>query len=220
METYQVGGFSFTDEETARAANKELKAVDFILEQMKTADEATVLKVYNQLLDKKMFTTPVGLTFLQQLRENLVATGDFGDVRPIDYLDDISSAKETKKEEQPKAVNETTSAKPESVKAVKPEKIKVKSTKKEKTKPVEKKEKTKTVLDTDAQIIRLKRINNVLIVVCIAFFLCILGMFYVNSTINSPNILNYEQKLLDKYSSWEQDLTEREEALRQKDGTQ
>lgn len=50
----------------------------------------------------------------------------------------------------------------------------------------------------------------------IAFFtsvvllLCVIGMFIVSSTSNSPNILNYETKLINKYEQWEQELEQRE----------
>ena len=64
---------------------------------------------------------------------------------------------------------------------------------------------------------RLKLINRILLILCITLLLCVLGMFYVNSTINSPTILNYEEKLIDKYSSWEQELTEREAAVKEKE---
>lgn len=48
----------------------------------------------------------------------------------------------------------------------------------------------------------------------IAFLLIILGMFVIMLTSKQPTILNYESKLRDKYSSWEQELNERERDLR------
>lgn len=47
----------------------------------------------------------------------------------------------------------------------------------------------------------------------VVLFLCVIGMFAVNLTSNSPTILNYETKIIDKYERWEQELTEREAAL-------
>ena len=41
----------------------------------------------------------------------------------------------------------------------------------------------------------------------------IIGMFIIASTSDSPTILNYENKLIDKYAEWEQELDEREAAL-------
>ena len=76
------------------------------------------------------------------------------------------------------------------------------------------------VKNDSSEIKRLKAINKVLLIFCIALLLCVLGMFYVSTTINSPTILDYEEKLIDKYSSWEQDLTEREEAIREKEQEQ
>lgn len=43
------------------------------------------------------------------------------------------------------------------------------------------------------------------------------GMFYVAMTGNNPNILNYEKAIVDKYAAWEQELTEREQAIREKE---
>ena len=53
-------------------------------------------------------------------------------------------------------------------------------------------------------------INIVLVVVIIA-------LFVITSTSKNPNILNYENAILDKYSSWEEELTQREKAVREKE---
>ena len=42
-------------------------------------------------------------------------------------------------------------------------------------------------------------------------------MFVITLTGNNPTILNYEQKLQNKYAGWEQELTERENAVREKE---
>lgn len=52
---------------------------------------------------------------------------------------------------------------------------------------------------------------NVLLVIAVAV------MFIVANTSNHPNVLNYREKLLNEYSSWEQDLTQRENELREKE---
>lgn len=46
--------------------------------------------------------------------------------------------------------------------------------------------------------------------------LVIMTMFIIAKTSDQVNIINYEEKLIDKYASWEQDLTERENKLREK----
>lgn len=61
---------------------------------------------------------------------------------------------------------------------------------------------------------RLSLAVNVLLAILIA------GMFWVSLTGSNPNILNYERVLLNKYSSWEQELTERENAIREREREQ
>ena len=56
---------------------------------------------------------------------------------------------------------------------------------------------------------------SVLLNICLA--LLVIGMFAVAYTSEHPNILNYERVIVDKYASWEQDLTEREDAFREKE---
>ena len=54
-------------------------------------------------------------------------------------------------------------------------------------------------------------LNVILIVI-------IVGMFLVNYlTGNSVNVFNYENALIDKYESWENNLKERETAIREKE---
>jgi len=64
-----------------------------------------------------------------------------------------------------------------------------------------------------------KRKNStaVLIAVCVGLVVMVIALFAVAFTSKHPNILNYENVILDKYSSWEQELTERETAIREKE---
>ena len=43
----------------------------------------------------------------------------------------------------------------------------------------------------------------------------VVGMFLISATSGHPTILNYEEELVNRYSAWEQELTEREAALRE-----
>ena len=47
----------------------------------------------------------------------------------------------------------------------------------------------------------------------------VIGMFIVASTSDSSTIINYENKLIDKYAAWEQELDEREAALKEREQT-
>ncbi len=203
MAKYNIGGYIFDDENKAKKAAKELKAVEYILGQIKDGDEKAVLTVYKKLLNQRMFSTEIGMSFLAQLRQNLLDSEVF---TPED-IPPVYSLEEPPKDVTPEEKTEDTNSSSDE---------KVSKAKKEKA---DKKVVAKVTSDS-SEIKRLKAINKVLLILCIALLLCVLGMFYVSTTINSPTILDYEEKLIDKYSSWEQDLTEREEAIREKEQEQ
>ena len=54
-------------------------------------------------------------------------------------------------------------------------------------------------------------ILNILLVIAIG------AMFVISAKSDQPNIFNYERVLTDRYASWEQELTEREQAVRDKE---
>ena len=58
---------------------------------------------------------------------------------------------------------------------------------------------------------RLSVIMNIVMIVAI------IAMFIITLNSDQPNILNYERNLQNKYASWEQELTEREQAVREKE---
>ena len=51
----------------------------------------------------------------------------------------------------------------------------------------------------------------------IVLVLLVIAMFAITMTGKTENILNYEKAVTDRYASWEQDLTEREAAVREKE---
>ncbi len=64
-----------------------------------------------------------------------------------------------------------------------------------------------------------KKTNKFQISVLINVFLAILvaAMFVITLKSDNPNILNYKQTIVDQYASWEQELSEREQAVREKE---
>ena len=56
---------------------------------------------------------------------------------------------------------------------------------------------------------------SVILNVLLAF--AIISMFYISFVSEQPNIINYERALVSKYASWEQNLTEREQVIREKE---
>lgn len=58
---------------------------------------------------------------------------------------------------------------------------------------------------------RLSLIMNILMVIAI------IAMFIITLNSDQPNILNYERNLQNRYASWEQELTQREQTVREKE---
>ena len=59
--------------------------------------------------------------------------------------------------------------------------------------------------------LRVSMIVNVILALLVA------GMFFVAMTGNNPNILNYKNAILNEYAAWEQELTDRENAVRERE---
>ena len=53
------------------------------------------------------------------------------------------------------------------------------------------------------------------VVLNIGLIIAVIIMFWIATNTDNPNILNYETVLTNKYATWEQELTEREAAVRQ-----
>ena len=56
---------------------------------------------------------------------------------------------------------------------------------------------------------------SVLINIILAAMVAAMLMIAVNS--KNPNILNYKNRITNEYAAWEQELTEREQAVKQKE---
>ena len=71
----------------------------------------------------------------------------------------------------------------------------------------------KKVRGVEGELKKYKKATHILMIVCITMGIIIGGMFAVNATSQHPTILNYEQKILNKYAAWEEELNQREEEL-------
>ncbi len=55
------------------------------------------------------------------------------------------------------------------------------------------------------------------VVLNVLLICAIIAMFTISFNSANPNIFNYEQALLDKYATWEQELTQREQNVRERE---
>lgn len=67
--------------------------------------------------------------------------------------------------------------------------------------------------------INYKKKSDFLTILCVMLVMMVLAMFSIALNSNRPNILNYEKVITNKYATWEQELSEREAEIREKEET-
>ena len=72
---YTVNGFLFGDKADVEIANQELSAIQFIEKKISSQSVENVLAVYQAALEKKMFRTPVGYSYLRELQKRMLRGG-------------------------------------------------------------------------------------------------------------------------------------------------
>lgn len=171
---YIVDGFLFLSEEDAAVAREELKKARYLERHLGAQSVDTIYKLYQKALADRTFQTPVGLAFVNALRERLIEEGiEEFEIEPIPVYYDVVQNKMRSGYEP------------------------VEEPKKEPKKEMKK--------------LTISVICNVVLALLVA------GMFYVAMTGSNTNILNYKKAILNEYASWEQELTDREKAVREKE---
>lgn len=184
---YNIDGFLFEDEATAELAKNELEGIRFIKERTALDNAEVVLKLYNKLLEQKLFVTPVGIRFMVEL-QNVLLNSTFvarEEILPIE----VSSMVLNK---------ELTSGETETTK-----KGLVANVKKAAKKVDDKVEGN------------YKKPFYVALFFAIVFAVSVMGMFVITKvSANNINIINYRNEILNEYSTWEQELQEKEAELK------
>ncbi len=186
-ELYEYAGYVFSSNAEMEFAKKEAAGIQHINSKINYDDAASLLAIYNKLLERDLFTTVVGIDFLRNIRKILMEEYDYSSAElksvPV-HLTGIS------KEDQ--EVNDQI----------------MKTLKKNDN---QKKEKPKKVLN-------ISLLKPLVVVVAIAAILVVIVFiqFRVYSDSENLNILNYKARLERQYESWEEDLTERERVLNEK----
>lgn len=211
---YQVEGYDFEDRELAEKAATEAEGIKYIKERTRMDDPDMVLKLYNQMLQEQMFETPVGLGFLYELQEYLhtIPYIKNEDISPIPVKATLSAKEEkekrksakrdkTKGKEESKTQAESGTSPNENAKKAR-RSGKMNSRKQETLNPIARK---------------YKGMFHVSLFFTAVFAAIIVGMFAITYLSgNSVTILNYENAIIDKYESWEEELNEREQELKKK----
>lgn len=181
-----VGGFAFRDEEEAKRAQKELDGVKYIRSKTDMEQPEMVLQIYNKMIEENLFETAVGSAYLKELQEYLRAI--------------------------PGIQNKEIRAIPIRHPAMEAEVRKERDKQQKKQKEIENKLKEAKKTANSGKRTREYRMSLWLNLI---LALCVVGMFIISMTSSAPTIVNYEAKLIDKYASWEQELTEREQRVKE-----
>ena len=166
-----IEGFYFDDAKVAEQAKREADGIQYIRENTDMDNPEIVLQLYRKLIGEKLFETPVGISFLKELRDYLlqVPTIQEQELEPIHF--------QTPEVEAEMRFNGR----------------------------MEKK------IEQGKKRLRISLIVNLFLAVLVV------GMVIITLTSDQPNIVNYENKIVDKYAQWQQELEEREQAVREKE---
>lgn len=172
----QVDAFVFTTKEDTDRATKEKKQVDYLRSHVNMSSLENVKNLYEKANKERLFRTPIGLAFMQELYDILIKGGvSEEEILPVF----VQASFEQRLRPQ------TFSEKQNDLFKQKQEKLR--------------------------NNFRTSLIVNIILV------LAVIAMFIITIKSDNPNILNYETALQDRYAAWEQDLNERENALREKE---
>lgn len=204
--SYQVGKFLFETEREAQAAQKEAQAIDYIMHNMDMTNPEAVLAMYKQVLKQELFHTALGIDFLKKVYEELKRYPQLNDKTIPPYPKLL--------ETEAKEINAGQNKEPDGLDATAEKKADKKSRqRKKRTEKTKAKKVRPENRDTEKELKTYRRLVHVLLPLCMMLLLTVIGMFIVNATSNHPTILNYEEKITNRYASWKQELTEREKEL-------
>lgn len=194
QETYEAGGFVFRTKKEAELAQREIEGTKYLRQKLDMENPNAVFSIYQNLIEQDLFETPVGYCFLKELRDYLLMIPAISNEEvlaiPIRYPQTEEEEKKQKKEQK------------------KEEQRKERQREKEKAK--NKKEQKKEGKNYKGRC-------QFFMVTSLILLISVVYMMLLAATSDNVNILNYENKLIDKYSSWEQELEEREQAVKEQE---
>lgn len=167
---YHFQGHTFATEQELTEARKEAEAIAYLRARTDFQNTATLLKLYNKLLDRKMMETAVGLDFLKEIRTAIETSGMISpeQLRPLPELG----------------------------------KKKASAARKRKT-------------ESEGELEKYKRQAALLKITVCFLSAMVVGMFVIALLgKRSPLAIRYEEEVLNRYGAWSDELTRREERLK------
>lgn len=173
---YVVGGYTFDTQELAQAARDEINAIKYVSSKTNTSDPAQVYVLYNKIIEKKLFKTPVGMDYLKELQRVLYTSKEIPNdrIRPIPVETQVAEELEERQ-----AARKS----------------------RDKIRDLEKSSQKNHDLFVKSMIL------NVFLLIAV------IAMILITLSSSNPNIINYENKLIDKYEEWNNQLESKERKL-------
>lgn len=188
---YTIDGFEFYYEEDEKKAKEELAKINALSSRIDADNLGALKAVYTKAVEQKIFETQVGLHYLADIRSYLLSKGALEDNEcPIPVLFTRTSV-----QNQTKRLSEEYDTFKQKVKKDADEKIQ--------------KEKQE-----NRRLVHKCRQRNL---ACALLVVMVVIMFVISMTGNNPTVLNYKRAITNQYAEWEQQLTERENAVREKE---
>lgn len=75
-EKYVVDGYCFKTQEEAAIAINEIEGIEYLRKRTNLKNPQSVLAVYDKIIDKELFKTPIGYGFLRELQQILYNSSD------------------------------------------------------------------------------------------------------------------------------------------------
>ena len=91
---FMVGGYEFATKEEAQLAKEELNAIKYLSQKTNSKDPKQVYSLYNKIIERKLFSTHVGMNYLKNLQTFLYKSEEI----PNDKIQPIPINAETQGE--------------------------------------------------------------------------------------------------------------------------
>ena len=191
---YVIDGFVFNNKADYLQAKNEYDGVMYMRSRTNMNNPANVFSVYKSLVEKGLFNTPVGLSYLYELRSYLLKNSDYAD--SLEALPIPVISKKTSKGKFFIGKNADSMTKGDVIRNMK--KFDIES------------------------VYRNRFVSSVMVIFVLIVIMILMMIITKNS--NNTNILNYKNRIDAEYEDkenslvqWENDLKLREEAVKQKE---
>ena len=92
---FMVGGYEFTSKEDAQIAKDELNAIKYVSSKTNSKDPKQVYSLYNKIIERKLFSTQIGMNYLKSLQTFLYKSSEIQPIPiNIDTQDEINIRRE------------------------------------------------------------------------------------------------------------------------------